>query len=296
MTDKIWHVELVATDKHEAAQWYNKMFGWEVEHFEEMDYIQVRSGSADPTLAFAAVNPEQGMPAGGALVYVDVADIDATIARAKEVGGAIIMDKMDIPNVGQMTIVGDPYGNRFAAMQRAFAVPSTNNARAMMLAEQIKSAGKTLHGTMEGVTDEIAHHQPGGKANSIAANIAHLITSIDGVVNGMLKGGQPLGMSMESGLSAPPPMGENMFKWHDWGTQLKVDLPKLREYAEAVFGSVSDYLGGLSDSDLDQAMQTPAGERTVFQMLNGAVLNNITMHTGEIASLKGQHGLKGYPF
>ena len=58
------------------------------------------------------------MPAGSALVYVDVADVDATIARAKELGGTIIMDKYEIPTVGWMAIFGDPAGNRIAVMQQ----------------------------------------------------------------------------------------------------------------------------------------------------------------------------------
>jgi predicted enzyme related to lactoylglutathione lyase len=52
------------------------------------------------------------------LVYVNVADVDATIARARKLGAVILMDKMEIPGVGWMTIIGDPGGNRIAAMQR----------------------------------------------------------------------------------------------------------------------------------------------------------------------------------
>jgi predicted enzyme related to lactoylglutathione lyase len=52
------------------------------------------------------------------LVYVDVADVDAAIARAQELGAPIYLDKMEIPTVGWMAIFGDPGGNRIAVMQR----------------------------------------------------------------------------------------------------------------------------------------------------------------------------------
>ena len=53
---------------------------------------------------------------GGVLVYVDVTDIDATVARAKELGATVLMDKTEIPTVGWMAIFGDPGGNRIGAM------------------------------------------------------------------------------------------------------------------------------------------------------------------------------------
>ena len=93
-------------------------------------------------------------------------------------------------------------------------------------------------------------------------------------------------------------MDENRFNWHEWGTRLRINGGELHEYAEAVFASTDEYLAGLTDSDLEQKLETKTavGERTVFDMLNGAVLFNIAWHTGEIAALKGQKGLKGYPF
>ena len=72
----------------------------------------------DTTLAFSPVNEEQGVMPGSVLVYVDVSDVDATIARAEELGATIYMDKTEIPTVGWMALFGDPGGNRIAVMQR----------------------------------------------------------------------------------------------------------------------------------------------------------------------------------
>ena len=51
-------------------------------------------------------------------VYVDVADVDAAIARAQALGAPIYLDKMEIATVGWMAIFGDPGGNWIAVMQR----------------------------------------------------------------------------------------------------------------------------------------------------------------------------------
>ena len=170
----------------------------------------------------------------------------------------------------------------------------SDNGKVSMLREQIKRAGKTLHQTMEGVTSEVAHKNPGGTANSIAATVAHVVTSTDGIINAMLKGETPLGMSMPSGLSAPPPMGDDLFNWYDWGQALTVDLPVFQDYAMKVFESTDAYLSSLTDADLERSVPSPTGgEMQVFDLLNIA-LSNISWHTGELAALKGIQGLKGY--
>ena len=118
MTNKIWHIELATTDKPASAKFYTDLFGWPMETFQPMDYTMTAFPEGDTTLAFSPVDEQQGVMPGSVLVYVDVADVDATIARAEELGATIFMDKMEIPNVGWMTIIGDPGGNRIAAMQR----------------------------------------------------------------------------------------------------------------------------------------------------------------------------------
>ncbi len=171
-----------------------------------------------------------------------------------------------------------------------------SQAKITMLREQVKRAGDALTAIMNDVTEDIAHWQPGGRANSIAANAAHVIFAIDGVVNGLLKGERPLAMGMPHGLSEPPPTGDDRFNWYEWGTGLKVDLPQWREYTGAVLGSVDDYLADLADDDLERGLESAVGQRTVFDMINGPVLFNLNWHAGEISALKGQQGMKGYPF
>ncbi len=42
--------------------------------------------------------------------YVLVDDVDAAARRAKEVGGKVVREPMDIPNVGRFAVVADPWG------------------------------------------------------------------------------------------------------------------------------------------------------------------------------------------
>jgi hypothetical protein len=58
----------------------------------------------------------QGMPPHW-LPYFQVDDTDIIVARAKELGGNVVVPAMDIPNVGRMATLADPQGAAFAVVQ-----------------------------------------------------------------------------------------------------------------------------------------------------------------------------------
>ena len=51
------------------------------------------------------------------LAYFYVIDVDASAAKVKELGGAVPLAPMNIPNAGRMSIVADPQGAVFAIFQ-----------------------------------------------------------------------------------------------------------------------------------------------------------------------------------
>ncbi|GGQ75201.1 VOC family protein [Streptomyces flaveolus] len=53
------------------------------------------------------------------LPYFAVADADATVARAGELGGTVRMPATDIEGVGRLARLADPYGARFAVLRPA---------------------------------------------------------------------------------------------------------------------------------------------------------------------------------
>jgi hypothetical protein len=178
--------------------------------------------------------------------------------------------------------------------------------RAALLRDILKQATRFLEGTMEGVTAEQAHWAPPGTANPIAANYAHVVVAQDGLVNGMLKGGAPLGATTwagKTGVSEPPP-GPDPSKpgfpdFSTWAKRVKVDLPAIRAYARAVYAATDAYLATLSDDDLRRSLNVSAlglPPVTLEQLIVGGVIGNAMTHCGEISCLKGLQGGKGYPF
>ena len=51
------------------------------------------------------------------LPYVAVEDADATIARARKLGGTICFGPEDIPNVGRFGVLQDPTGAALAVLK-----------------------------------------------------------------------------------------------------------------------------------------------------------------------------------
>jgi hypothetical protein len=80
---------------------------------------------------------------------------------------------------------------------------------------------------------------------------------------------------------------------------VKVQLPALRKYAEAVYASTDQYLASLKPADLDRVMDLSdmgMGQRSLAWALGRGLLGIMDDKTGEISVLKGLQGAKAYPF
>ena len=77
---------------------------------------------------------------------------------------------------------------------------------------------------------------------------------------------------------------------------IRVDLPALHEYTQAVARDILHWLDTVEPKDLERPLKTPIGELNVAQVLETFCIWHLNAHCGEIAVLKGLQGIKGYPF
>ena len=113
--------ELSTRDLEGSASFFGKLFGWDVRD-PEPEYAD---GPAKMKMIFNGerenghmleMTEEWGdMPPSWA-VYFAVADIDATVAKAKELGGTVPVPATPIP-VGTFAVIADPQGGHFYAIQ-----------------------------------------------------------------------------------------------------------------------------------------------------------------------------------
>ena len=115
----VWY-ELMSTDSEAAKKFYTDVIGWSTAPFEgsPMPYTMWMKGEA--AIGGLMDLPDEARQGGIPphwLGYVAVPDVDATAARAKELGGRVVHGPADIPDVGRFAILADPQGAMLAAFR-----------------------------------------------------------------------------------------------------------------------------------------------------------------------------------
>ena len=112
----IVHIEIPASNREEAAQFYQEMFGWDFEHLSGgMPYTTFSSGNVDGGF------PDVGemVKPGDVTLYIASDDLEADLKKIEELGGKTIMGKTEVPGFGHFAIFTDPTGNRVAIWKNA---------------------------------------------------------------------------------------------------------------------------------------------------------------------------------
>ena len=107
--------ELHATDVDAAAAFYGELVGWTKEPFME-GYFAFNAGE---TTAGGLMQERGGSPVGYWLAYFSVADADATVAKAMELGSGVVVPTESMENVGRYAVLTDPTGAAFGIHQSA---------------------------------------------------------------------------------------------------------------------------------------------------------------------------------
>jgi predicted enzyme related to lactoylglutathione lyase len=112
--------ELATRDIETAKKFYEAVFGWggDTNAFGPGNYTEWKVGerTVGGMMEIGEHMPAE-MPAHW-LVYFAVADCDATVDKAKELGGAVFVPPTDIPP-GRFAVLADPQGAPLAVMKLA---------------------------------------------------------------------------------------------------------------------------------------------------------------------------------
>lgn len=99
---------------HEAMKgFYSGLFEWKLTDMEGMPYATVESsGQGIPGGIGAAPEGQDGH----VTFYVEVDDLEASLAKAESLGGSRVLEPTDIPS-GQIALFADPEGHVVGLMQ-----------------------------------------------------------------------------------------------------------------------------------------------------------------------------------
>lgn len=119
--------ELASTDADAAKKFYGSLFGWtfvDNPMGPGMVYTICKRGPADVAALFTLTPEmlERGVPPYWGS-YVSCVNVDEAVARATELGAAIVMAPMDVMDHGRMAVLKDPAGATVSLWQ-AGAHPS----------------------------------------------------------------------------------------------------------------------------------------------------------------------------
>jgi len=106
--------ELLTTDVEAAKKFYSELFGWNIEPVtdalhQDMQYNLVKVHGTEIGGIMAVPPQAAGMPPSWG-TYVTVDDVDAAAAKARELGGDVLVPLTDIPEVGRFCVIKDPQG------------------------------------------------------------------------------------------------------------------------------------------------------------------------------------------
>jgi predicted enzyme related to lactoylglutathione lyase len=114
--------ELATTDHEAGFEFYRELFGWTVHQDMDMGEHGIYRiyGPADgPPLGGMFTKPAEmpGPPAW--LFYATVADLDAAVQRASELGGRVLQEPIEVPGGDRIAHFLDPQGAFFALHETA---------------------------------------------------------------------------------------------------------------------------------------------------------------------------------
>jgi len=102
---------LVTNDVASAKQFYSELFGWQMEDAVcgevNLTILSVDGDEIGDIMEMPADTSEVPPMWGG---YVTVDDVDASAAKAEQMGGAICVPVQDIPDCGRFCVIKDPQG------------------------------------------------------------------------------------------------------------------------------------------------------------------------------------------
>jgi predicted enzyme related to lactoylglutathione lyase len=116
-------IELATTDQEAAKDFYSSLFGWSPQdspigpsEFYTIFKLDGRDAAAGYTLR--ADQRAQGVPPNW-MIYIAVDSADQTAAKAKQLGGTVVMPPFDVMDLGRMAVIQDPTGAHFCVWQAA---------------------------------------------------------------------------------------------------------------------------------------------------------------------------------
>ncbi|MEZ4649324.1 MAG: VOC family protein [Candidatus Eisenbacteria bacterium] len=121
----LWY-DLMTKDVEGATAFYEEVIGWDTEAWNQgpMSYVMWQLGGAG--IGGVMPLPTEAQQAGAPshwLAYVGTSDLAASFQKMQSLGGTIYVPPMEIQDVGEIAVFGDPNGGVLAMFQPRSEAP-----------------------------------------------------------------------------------------------------------------------------------------------------------------------------
>ena len=107
----IVHFEILGKDAKKLQDFYAKLFDWKIDANNPMSYGLVEANEGGPANGVGGGIAASMDGKTLVTVYVQVADLSATLKEAESLGGKAVMQPMDVPGGPTIAQFADPEGN-----------------------------------------------------------------------------------------------------------------------------------------------------------------------------------------
>ncbi len=159
-------VDLATTAVDGARDFYTALIGWVGDDEAGGSMLRLDGSLVAAIFPLSEESRAAGTPSSWTS-YVTVADVDAVVARAVELGGAVSRDPFDIMDVGRVALIQDPQGAVVALWQAGthFGAERVNDVGCLCINELVTSdldAARAFYEQLFGWTTGLVDTGPGG--------------------------------------------------------------------------------------------------------------------------------------
>lgn len=106
------HWEIEARDADRMSAFYGEIFNWKIG---EGRIRQIEAGIGAPEKLTGHIMPGER---SGVVLYIQVLELEASLARVPALGGTVLRQPFDIPGGPTIAAIADPEGNRVMLVQQ----------------------------------------------------------------------------------------------------------------------------------------------------------------------------------
>lgn len=116
MPNPVIHFEIIGADAGQVQSFYTSLFGWKIDANNPMKYGRVDTATPGRGIGGGIAG---AMGGGGprVTVYIEVPDIDASLAGITKAGGKVLLPRSAVPGGPTIALFADPAGNCVGLME-----------------------------------------------------------------------------------------------------------------------------------------------------------------------------------